>query len=468
MPARRERPPKGKDRLVFLPLGGAGEIGMNLYLYGCGRSDDTRWLMVDLGVKFGDDRDPGIDVILPDTAFIEAERGSLEGIVLTHAHEDHFGAVIDLWPRLRVPIYATPFTAAMLAAKLAERGMENQIPVTEVPLGGRLTLGPFDVEFITMTHSIPEPNALALRTPMGNVLHTGDWKIDERPMIGEPMAVDRLKALGAEGCRAMICDSTNVLREGISPSESDVAKGLAEVIAGAKRRVAVTTFASNVGRLRAVALAAKAADRQLVVVGRAMFRALNAAREAGYLGDFGEVLTERDYGYLPPEKVVCLCTGSQGEVRAALSRIADGTHPNITLNDGDMVIFSSRTIPGNEKPVAVVENNLAALGVELVTADDHPVHVTGHPRRGELAMLYDWVKPQSVIPMHGEMRHLVEHTRFARKQGVTDTVIARNGDIVRLALVRSKLSTRCRRVVCTSMDGSSSRRCRGRPGNGAS
>ena len=433
MPARPDRRRGGEDRLVFLPLGGAGEIGMNLYLYGYGPPDDTRWLMVDLGIKFGDDKDPGIDVIFPDTAFIEAERGNLVGIVLTHAHEDHFGAVIDLWPRLRAPVYATPFTAAFLAAKLAERGLQHEIPIEEVPLGSRLTIGPFDVEFIAMTHSIPEPNALALRTPLGNVLHTGDWKIDDRPMVGGPMAVDRLKALGAEGCRAMICDSTNVLAEGISPSESDIAQGLAEVIAKAPRRVAVTTFASNVGRLRAVALAAKAADRQLVVVGRAMFRSLNAAREVGYLDDFGEVLTERDYGYLPPDKVVCLCTGSQGEARAAMSRIADGTHPNVTLNEGDMVIFSSRTIPGNEKAVAAVENSLAAQGVQLVTADDHLVHVTGHPRRGELAMLYDWVRPQAVIPMHGEMRHLVEHTRFAREQGVKETLVARNGDIVRLA-----------------------------------
>lgn len=433
MPHRSESEATLRDRLVFLPLGGAGEIGMNLYLYGYGPEDDTKWLMVDLGVKFGDDRDPGIDVIFPDISYIEGERANLLAIVLTHAHEDHFGAVIDLWPRLRAPVYATPFAANLLLAKLAERGLEKEIPLQEVALESRLTVGPFDIEFIPMTHSIPEPNAIALRTGLGNVLHTGDWKLDDRPMIGSPMAIERLKALGAEGCRAIICDSTNVLREGISPSESNVAEGLAKVIANATRRVAVTTFASNVGRLRAVALAARAADRHLVVVGRAMYRALNAARDAGYLDDFGEILSERDYGYLPPEKVVCLCTGSQGEPRAALSRIAEGNHPNVTLNAGDMVIFSSRTIPGNEKSVAVVENSLAAQGVEIVTADDHPVHVTGHPRRGELRHMYDWVKPQAAIPMHGEMRHLVEHERFARGLGVPETLVARNGDVVRLA-----------------------------------
>ncbi len=421
------------DEFVFLPLGGCGEIGMNLYLYGYGPEDRREWLMVDLGVRFGDTREPGIDLVFPDVRFIEERRERLHAIILTHAHEDHFGAIIDLWDRLRVPVYATPFSATLLKAKIAESGFDPEIDIREVPLSHRMTLGAFDIEYIGVTHSIPEPNAIALRTPAGNVLHTGDWKVDDRPMIGRPMDEARLKALAEEGCRALVCDSTNVLRDGISPSESDVADGLAEVISEAKNRVAVTTFASNVGRLRAVALAARKADRHLVVAGRAMMRAINAAREVGYLDDITEILPEKEYGYLPPDKVVCLCTGSQGEGRAALARIAEGTHPHITLSKGDMVVFSSKTIPGNEKSVAAVQNSLAAQRVELVTADDRMVHVTGHPRRGELKWMYDILKPELAIPMHGERRHLEEHARFAKKLGVEETVVAMNGEMVRLA-----------------------------------
>ncbi len=425
--------PDTGDELVFVPLGGAGEIGMNLYLYGLGAEKSRQWLMVDLGVRFGDSRDPGIDVVFPDIAFIEAQKDRLAGIVLTHAHEDHFGAVIDLWPRLRVPVYATPFTTILLKAKIAEYGAAAEIDIREVPCGGRLDIGPFNVEFIAVTHSIPEPNALAIRTPTGNVLHTGDWKIDEAPMLGAPMAVDRLKALGDEGCRALVCDSTNVLRDGVSPSETEIAEGLARVIASATNRVAVTTFASNVGRLRAVVLAAKKADRHVVVAGRAMMRAINAAREAGYLTDIHELLTEHDFGYLPRDKVVCLCTGSQGEGRAALARIAGSSHPNITLNADDMVIFSSKTIPGNEKSVAAVQNRLAAQGIEIVTADDHLVHVTGHPRRGEMKQMYEWVRPKSAVPVHGELRHLHEHVQFAKDQGVTESMAVLNGNVARIA-----------------------------------
>lgn len=425
--------PAGRNRLVFLPLGGAGEIGMNLYLYGYGPDDARQWIMVDLGVKFADQRDPGIDVIFPDISYIESERSSLLGILLTHAHEDHFGAVIDLAPRLEAPVFATPFTANLLRAKIAERSREGTVRIREIAPGGRFELGPFDVEYIAVAHSIPDPCALAIRTSLGNVLHTGDWKIDDNPVIGNPVDVDRLKALGGEGCRALVCDSTNVLRGGVSPSESDIEQGLARVIASAGNRVAVTTFASNVGRLLSVARAARAADRHLIVVGRAMYRTLHAARDAGYIDDFGEILSDDDYGYLPPDKVVCLCTGSQGEVRAALARIADGTHPTIEFDRGDMVIFSSNTIPGNEKSVAFVQNSLAGQGVDIVTADDHLVHVTGHPRRGELEQMYAWLKPEAVIPMHGEPRHLLEHARLAESQGVAETVVARNGDIVNVA-----------------------------------
>ncbi|MGI9412063.1 MAG: ribonuclease J [Hyphomicrobiales bacterium] len=420
------------SEMVLVPLGGCGEIGMNLYLYGFGPPKERQWLMVDAGVKFGDERDPGIDIILPDTAFIEAERHALQGILLTHAHEDHFGAVAHLWPRLKVPVYATPFTAYLLRRKLAEAGLEDQVPIHEIAMGDRLTIGPFDLELITVTHSIPEPNAVAIRTPAGTVLHSGDWKVDPTPVIGDVMAEDRLRALGEEGCDVLVCDSTNALRDGISPSESDVAQGLLDVIRTAKARVAVTTFASNAGRIASIVKAAQACDRQVVLVGRAMRRIVEAAKATGYMQDLPELLDEDEYGFLPRDKVLCLCTGSQGERRAALWRIAEGSHPNVTFDSGDLVVFSSRTIPGNEKSVGYVQNELSDIGVSIVTADDAPVHVTGHPRRGELQQMYDWVKPALVVPMHGEARHLWEHARFARSCGVPAALVVENGDVARL------------------------------------
>ena len=431
-----QRRPGGRasHELVFMALGGIGEIGMNCYLYGLGPAEDRQWLMVDLGITFPEgENDPGVDVILPDLRFIEAERGSLAGLVLTHAHEDHFGAVIELWPRLNVPIYATPFTAALLKTKLAEYGGGAQLPIHEVALNSRFDVGPFGIELISVAHSIPESNALAIRTPHGVVLHTGDWKIDPTPVIGAPTDIERLVALGAEGVTAMICDSTNALREGRSPSELDVAQSLARIIKGAKRRVAVTIFASNVARLRAVADAARSAGRQLVVAGRAMHRMIDVAISTGYLPQNFKYLDQDQFSYLSPHEVVVLCTGSQGEPRAAMARVAADEHPAIKLDRGDLVIFSSRTIPGNERAVGEIQNRLVDMGCELVTDNDALVHVTGHPRREELKEMYGWVKPRIAIPMHGEARHLAEHAKLARVAGVSEVLSVRNGDIVRLA-----------------------------------
>jgi ribonuclease J len=426
--------PDEQSELVFMALGGIGEIGMNCYLYGLGPADDRRWLMVDLGITFPEgENDPGVDVILPDLRYIEAERSSLAGIVLTHAHEDHFGAVIELWPRLRAPIFATPFTAALLRAKLAEYGGRLELPITEVALGSRFEVGPFGVALMEMAHSIPESNALLLSTPFGTVLHTGDWKLDPTPLIGAPTDKDRLVRLGAEGVLAVVCDSTNALRDGRSPSEADVARSLAEIVKNAKRRVAVTIFASNVARIRAVAEAARTAGRRLVVAGRAMHRVIQVAIETGYLPDNFEYEDQNRFSEFRAEEVVVLCTGSQGEPRAALARIAADEHSDVELDRGDLVIFSSRTIPGNERPVGQIQNRLIDLGCELVTDADALVHVTGHPRRGELVEMYAAVKPRIAIPMHGEARHLVAHARLARSAGVKQVVPIRNGDMVRLA-----------------------------------
>jgi ribonuclease J len=419
--------------LVFAPLGGAGEIGMNLSLYGLGDRRGRTWLAVDLGVSFAwEEQLPGVDLIMPDVRYLVEERRNLAGLVLTHAHEDHFGALLDLWPQLQVPVYATPFTAALLAAKRQGEPAAPDVPVKEVPLGARFKVGPFDIELVSMAHSIPESNALIIRTPHGNVLHTGDWKIDPTPVIGPPTDEAKLRALGEEGCLALIGDSTNAIRDGRSPSEADVARTLADIIKNARRRVAVTTFASNVARIRAVAAAAQASGREVVVVGRAMERVVQVARETGYLDGVQEFRNIDAYGYLPPNKVVALCTGSQGEPRAALARIAEDEHPEVALSDGDCVVFSSRPIPGNEKAIARVINGLIDLGVEVITDRTHLVHVSGHPRRAELEDMLAWVRPQIVIPVHGEALHLAEHAAVARRCGAK-VIRCRNGDVVMLA-----------------------------------
>jgi ribonuclease J len=434
----RDRAAAGE--FVFMALGGIGEIGMNCYLYGVGPADARQWLMIDLGITFPEgENDPGIDVILPDLRFIEEERGALAGLVLTHAHEDHIGAVIELWPRLRVPIYATPFTAAMLKSKLAEFGGRLELPIEEVALNSRFDVGPFNLELVTVAHSIPEPNAVAIRTPLGLVLHTGDWKLDATPLIGAPTDSERLMQLGAEGVTAMICDSTNALRDGRSPSERDVARSLAGIIKGAKRRVAVTIFASNVARIRAVSDAARSAGRHLVVAGRAMHRIIRVAMETGYLPADFKYQDQEHFSYLEPDEVVLLCTGSQGEPRAALARIAEDQHPSIELGKGDLVVFSSRTIPGNEREVGRIQNRLVDLGCDVLTDADALVHVTGHPRREELKEMYGWVRPRIAIPMHGEARHLAEHAKLARAAGVGEVLSVRNGEMVRLAPGEAKV-----------------------------
>ena len=425
--------PKADDELLFLPLGGSGEIGMNLNLYGYGPENARQWIVVDLGVTFGDERTPGVDLIMPDPAFIEDRREELLGIVLTHAHEDHIGAVAHLWPRLRCPVYATPFTATMVRGKLIEAGLEGEVPLHIIPLGHRFDLGPFDIELVTLTHSILEPNALAIRTPLGLVMHTGDWKIDPDPVLGDDIDIARLTEIGDEGVRAIVCDSTNVFSPGTSGSEADVAASLIELIRPMEGRVAVTTFASNVARLESIARAAAACDRHAVLVGRAMYRVVAAARDAGYLKDLPPFLTEHDAGYLPREKVLFICTGSQGEPRAALARIAEDGHPNIVLEKGDCVIFSSRVIPGNEVSIFDLQNTLALRGIRVVTEKDHFVHVSGHPCRDELARMYQWIRPEISVPVHGEARHLAEHAALARELQVPQQVVIRNGLMVRLA-----------------------------------
>ncbi|MBI5111140.1 MAG: ribonuclease J [Rhodovulum sp.] len=421
------------DELVFAPLGGVGEIGMNLSLYGYGRERKRAWVAVDFGVAFGGDDLPGVDLVMPDIRFLLAERKNLVGLVLTHGHEDHFGALIDLWPRLRVPIYTTPFTAALFEAKRQAEPGAPEIPIQVVPLGGTIRLGPFEIELVSMSHSIPESNALIIGTPLGRVLHTGDWKLDPTPVVGPPTDEARLRRLGEEGCLALVGDSTNAVREGRSPSETEVGKTLAELIAEAPQRVAVTTFASHVARVRSIAEAAHACGREGGVVGRAMERISQVARETGYLDGIPDFRSAETYGYLPRDKVVALCTGSQGEPRAALARIATDSHPEIGLTRGDRVIFSSRTIPGNEKAVNRVINGLVAQGVEVITERTHLVHVSGHPRRDELADLFGWVRPKVMIPVHGEPLHLAEHAALARRLGVPEVIGCRDGDLVRIA-----------------------------------
>jgi ribonuclease J len=429
-----------EDELVLLPLGGAGEIGMNFNAYGFGPPDERKWIVVDCGVLFGRETDtPGVDIIMPDIRFLAERREDVLAIVLTHAHEDHIGAVGHLWPELRCPVYATPFTARLIQDKLVEAGLQDRLRVNIVPLGGRLTLGPFAVEFLSITHSIPEPNALAIRTPLGTVVHTGDWKIDPEPLIGHATDANAFRKIGDEGALALVCDSTNALVPGHSGSEADVRKALTDLIGTLKGRVAVTGFASNVARLDSIAKAARIHGRELALVGRSMHRIVTAAKETGYLADFPRTLDESEAAQLPPHRVLFLCTGSQGEPRAALSRIAAGDHPTVSLGPGDSVIFSSRIIPGNELGIHALHNKLAALGVEVLTVEDHFVHVSGHPAREELTEMYRWVRPKIAVPVHGELRHMAEHARLARSLQVAQAVVLENGHMLRLAPGRAEI-----------------------------
>ena len=421
------------DSLVFAALGGLGEIGMNMALYGFGHGKKRQWIMVDCGVSFAGPDLPGVDLVFPDPEFIERERKNLLGIIITHAHEDHFGAVADLWPRLGAPVYMTPFAANLLEARRFSEPGAPRVPVRAMGQQTRFTLGPFDIECIPVAHSIPEAVALAIRTPVGTVLHTGDWKIDETPVCGLPTDAKRLAEIGDEGVLALICDSTNVTREGISPSETDVRKSLTELILNAKGRVAVTTFASNVARIRAVAEAAEQAGREVVLVGRAMDRVADVAGELNMFDGLPEFRGPDRYKSLARDRCVLLLTGSQGEPRAALARVAAGEHPDIALASGDTVIFSSRAIPGNEKAIGGIINNLAKIGVEIITDRDGLVHVSGHPRRDELRRMYEWIRPQVAIPAHGEALHLTLHREFATQMGVGTVIRAFNGDLVQLA-----------------------------------
>lgn len=420
------------DELVFLPLGGSNEIGMNLNAYGYGPKHAREWIVVDVGVTFGDATTPGVEVIVPDATFLKTEK--ILGVILTHAHEDHIGAMGWLWETFRgAPVFATPFTAYLVREKLRE-AEAHKVKVTEVPLGGRIQLGPFDVELVTLTHSIPEPNGLAIKTPLGVILHTGDWKIDPDPITGAPTDAGRLRELGDAGVLAMICDSTNVFVEGTAGSEADVRDALTALITTLKGKVAVACFASNVARVDSVVRAAQASRRRVCLAGRSMHRITAAAKSVGLLAGIEDFISEQEANGLPRDRVLYLCTGSQGEARAALSRVADGAHPAVKLGDGDSVVFSSRVIPGNEIPIRNLQNRLAERGVRLYTDRDHPgIHVSGHPARDELREMYGWVRPQIAVPTHGERRHLIEHVALAKEMQVPQAIAPRNGDMIRLA-----------------------------------
>jgi ribonuclease J len=421
-----------EPELVFCPLGGVGEIGMNFALYGLGPAGAREWIVVDVGVTFPDATLPGVDLVLPDTRFIESEVANLRGIVITHAHEDHYGALLDIWPRLKKPVWMTPFSAGLLGAK---RRMDGgpEIPVQIFNAGDRFQVGPFDIEAVGVTHSIPEPVSLAIRTPLGMVVHTGDWKIDPAPTIGRKTDEQRFRALGDEGVRALICDSTNAMREGESPSEEAVGEGLKGVIEAAAGRVAVTTFSSNVGRIRSIAEAARDAGRQVLVLGSSLKRVINVATELGYLDGLPEFVEEDDYGYIPRENLVILCTGSQGEPRAALAKLARDEMRNVALSPGDTVVYSSRVIPGNEKAILETKNLLIEQGIKIIEDSDALVHVSGHPRRNELRRMYEWTRPQVLVPVHGEAAHLVAHGALGASAGIPEVAQVRNGDMLKIA-----------------------------------
>jgi len=421
-----------KDELVFLPLGGSGEIGMNMNLYGFGPPSNRQWLMIDCGVMFGDLSTPGIDLMCADPSYIMEEKDNLLGLLLTHGHEDHIGAVALLAPKLGCPVYATPFTAALVQRKLDEAEVKG-VKLNIIDIDARFTLGPFDIEYVTLTHSIPEPSGVVLRTKLGTVLHTGDWKIDPAPTLGPVTDDATIRKLGDDGVLAMVCDSTNVLSAGESGSESRVRESLTKLIAKQEGRVAVTTFASNVSRVVSICEAAAAADRSVCLLGRSMLRIVDAARETGLLPEKLAFVDPRDAGHLPRNHVLYLCTGSQGEPRAALARIARNDHRDLILTEGDTVIFSSKIIPGNDREIYNLQNDLVDLGVTVITEKDEFVHVSGHPCRDELRMMYEWARPSISIPVHGEARHLEEHAEFALELGVDDTFAPRNGDLIRLA-----------------------------------
>jgi ribonuclease J len=417
----------GKE-LLFLALGGSGEIGMNVNLYGC----DGKWIMVDLGMTFADPAYPGVELVLPDLTFIEENRADLLGVVLTHGHEDHIGAIPYLATDLGVPLYATPFTAGLIAGKLEEEGLTKEVKVNVVEMEGEFRLGPFGLRYIPLAHSIPEGNALLIDTPYGRVFHTGDWKLDDAPQLGDPSTEAELRAIGDEGVLALVCDSTNVFQELASGSEATVREGLDRVVGEAEGRVLVTTFASNAARLKTLGHVADDTGRRVCVAGRSLDRILRVARSVGYLTDFPETVDFETAMKLPARDVMIIATGGQGESRAALARIAFGQH-KLSVSEGDLVVFSSKQIPGNEIAIGRIQNALAEKGIAMITDRQAPVHVSGHPGRPELAAMYDWIRPDTIVPVHGEMRHLMEHARFAKSRGVPHGIVQTNGQLVRLA-----------------------------------
>ena len=422
-----------KNELVFLPLGGVGEIGMNLGVYGYGPEDNRQWLIVDLGVSFGGPELPGVDLVMPDITFLENERPNILGLVVTHGHEDHFGAILDLWPKLKIPVYCTAFTAGLLDTKRELDYSSYDLPVTIFKAGDRFELGPFSLEAIAVAHSIPEAVSLAVKTPLGTVIHTGDWKIDLAPSLGAPTDEKRFRELGDEGVLALVCDSTNAMREGVSPTERDVLNSLTEIISNEKGRVAVTTFSSNVGRILSIARAAKEAGRQVLLVGRSIKRSVSVAEELGYLDGIDAFLSEEDYPYIPRDKIVMVLTGSQGEQRAALAKLSRDEMRSLALTAGDTVIYSSRSIPGNERAIIDTQNRLTDMGVKIITDHDALVHVSGHPRRSDLKKMYEWVKPEILVPVHGEALHLAAQTALGRQAGIGKVAEIRNGDMLKLA-----------------------------------
>ena len=421
-----------KEELLFCPLGGSGEIGMNMNLFAYGKPGEQKWIIVDIGVTFADDTVPGIDLIYPDPGFIIDKKDDLLGIVLTHAHEDHIGAIAHIWPKLKCKIYATPFTAVLISEKFKEKKIDINSYLKIVELNSTLKLEPFNIEFITLTHSILEPNGLKIQTPVGNILHTGDWKVDPNPLIGGDINAKRLKEIGEEGVLAMICDSTNVFSHGKSGSELDVRKSLMNIMKRLKKKIIVTSFASNVARMETVFHCAKQTGRNISLVGRSMHRIFKAARKCGYLKDVIEPIDPREAKNLSSEKIVYLCTGSQGEPMGAMMRIAKFTHPDVIIEKGDAVVFSSKIIPGNEKKLYKLHNQLVKEGLEVISEENEFVHVSGHPNREDLKEMYGWIRPKCIIPVHGEHRHMIEHINFAKEMQVPNSVLVENGDIVKL------------------------------------
>ena len=424
---------KGGQELVYCSLGGAGEIGMNLNLFGYGKPGEYKWIIVDIGVTFSDDNIPGIEVILPNPEFIADQKENLLGIVLTHAHEDHVGAIAHLWPMLECPIYATPFTAAIVREKFKELKINIGSHLKIVKLGGNVKLGAFDIDYVTLTHSILEPNGLAITTPEGVVLHTADWKIDDDPLIGEKTDIKKLTEIGKKGVLAMVCDSTNIFNLGSSGSESLVRTGLFTVLEKMKNRIVITSFASNVARMETVFKVAEKIGRQVCLVGRSMNRIYQLARQCNYLQDIKVPIDVRDSKKIPKNKIVFLCTGSQGEQRAALARIANGTHPDLQLEKDDNVIFSSRIIPGNEKRLFKIFNDFSKNDINVLSEENSMIHVSGHPAREDLKKMYNWIKPKILIPVHGEQRHMAEHINFAKEMGVKFPIKVSNGEIIKLS-----------------------------------